>query len=179
MKGGGMVMKKFIGTVGVVVLCMSLMATPVFAALAKSSQSSGRSLQPYGYYPGYNPYGSYGGYNGAYNPAYGCGAVDPSRYPGSTEYCTKWIPGHWVSVRVMIPGRWVYRPVWIPGYPTARRQWVPGFWQTTAYHSRPDVYVWGAPQSGWYGIPYQNYQSTNGGYFGPNGVWVPTTQKEK
>ena len=174
-------MKKLIvsfGIVGFVLLVVSMMATSDSAALGTSSQ-------PYGYYPGYNPYGSYGGYNGSYGGYngyynnYGCGAVDPSRYPGSTEFCTKWIPGHWVSVKVMVPGRWVYRPVWIPSYPTTRRQWVPGFWQTTAYHARPDVYVWGAPQSGWYGVPYQNYQSTGGGYFGPNGVWIPTIQKKK
>ena len=156
---------KYIGTLSVMALCLSLMAVPAFA-LGQTSQTS----PSYGYYNrGYNSY--YGGYNGNYN--YGCGAVAPSRYPGSTEYCTKWIPGHWVSVRMMVPGRWVYRPVWIPGYPTSRRRWVPGFWQTTAYNTRPDVYVWGSPSGGWYGMPYQNYQTAGGGYFTPNGVWIP------
>ena len=160
---------KYVGTLNIIALCLSLPLGTVFAL--EQSQPGSSS---YGYYN--NGYGYYGGYLGNYN-YYGCGAVDPSRYPGSTEYCTKWIPGHWVSVRMMVPGRWVYRPVWIPGYPTSIRQWVPGFWQTTAYHTRPDVYVWGSPNRGWYGIPYQNYHNTTGGgYFDQYGVWHPNRQ---
>ena len=93
-----------------------------------------------------------------------------------TEYCTRWIAGHWVQVRVMVPGRWEYRPVWIPGYPTARYQWVKGFWQPTASNARPDVYIWSSPNGGLWGVPYQTYQNAGGGYFTPEGVWVPNAR---
>lgn len=94
----------------------------------------------------------------------------------ATEYCTRWIAGHWVQVRVMVPGRWEYRPVWIPGYPTTRYQWVQGFWQTTASNARPDVYIWSSPNGGLWGVPYQTYQNAGGGYFTPEGVWVPNAR---
>ncbi len=94
----------------------------------------------------------------------------------ATEYCTRWIAGHWVQVRIMVPGRWEYRPVWIPGYPTARYQWVKGFWQTTASNVRPDVYVQASQNGGFVGVPYQTYQNAGGGYFTPEGVWVPNAR---
>ena len=91
-----------------------------------------------------------------------------------TEYCTRWISGHWVQVRVMVPGRWEYRPVWIPGYQASQYKWVKGFWQTTASYARPDVYVWSSPTAGGYmGVSYQTYQNAGGGYFTADGVWVP------
>ncbi len=156
---------KSVGTLSIVILCLSL----VVVSAAALEQSSGKNSQTtscispsYGYYNG-----------GNYNGGSGFRGYDWSRYPGSTEFCTKWIPGHQVPVRIMMPGRWVYRRVWIPGYPTTRYRQVPGFWQTTSYNSRPDVYVWGSPSGGWYGRPYQNYQPSNGGYFNSYGMWVP------
>ena len=91
-----------------------------------------------------------------------------------TEYCARWIAGHWVQVRVMVPGRWEYRPVWVPGYLASQYKWVKGFWQTTASYARPDVYVWSSPTAGGYmGVSYQTYQNAGGGYFTAEGVWVP------
>ncbi len=162
-------MKK-LGRVVSIGLCLMMLAVPAMAIGQNQTQSGcseyGCNYAPYGYY---NP--SWG-YNNT-----GFRGYDWSRYPGSTEYCSKWVPGHWVAVRVMMPGRWISRPVWIPGYPSTRYQWVQGFWQTTGYHTRPDVYVWGSQTSGWYGMPYQNYQSTGGGYFNETGVWIPQTNK--
>jgi len=145
-----------------------------------------QSASPYGYANvGYAGQQQYGGCNPSYQPnqmgqvnggVSGCGMNDWSRNPGATEYCTKWIAGHWVSVKVMVPGRWEYRPVWIPGYPTTQYQWVRGFWQTTGYHTQPDVYVWGSQNAGWYGMPTPYYQPASGGYFTPQGVWVGSTQ---
>lgn len=152
-------MKKFLYTLSLMVLCLAVM-----------SVSASAMTQYYGYYNGASGYNSY---NSGYNNAggYGCGAVAPNKYPGSTEYCTKWIPGHWVQVRLMMPGRLVYRPVWIPSYPVSQNRWVPGFWQTTGTNVRPDLHIWGSPNTGWYGRPYQ--QSQTGGYFAPNGLWIP------
>lgn len=112
-----------------------------------------------------------------YPQARPCSAYAMPQYNQTpTEYCTRWIAGHWVQVRVMVPGRWEYRPVWVPGYPTARYQWVQGFWQTTASNTRPDVYVWSSPNGGLWGVPYQTYQNAGGGYFTPEGVWVPNAR---
>jgi hypothetical protein len=153
-------MKKFLYTLGLMMLCLAVMAV-----------SASAMQQYYGYYNGASGCPSYntnygGGYSGG---GYGCGAVAPNKYPGSTEYCTRWIPGHWVQVRVMVPGRWVYRPVWIPSYPVSQNKWVPGFWQTTATNVRPDLQIWGSQSTGWYGRPYQNHA---GGYFDQHGVWI-------
>ncbi|GAK60417.1 hypothetical protein U27_00314 [Candidatus Vecturithrix granuli] len=162
-------MKK-LGIAVSLVVGLLMLAVPAMAIGQNQTQSAcseyGCGYAPYGYY---NPSG---GYNNN-----GFMGYDWSRYPGSTEYCSKWIPGHWVAVRVMMPGRWIYRPVWIPGYPTTRYQWVGGFWQTTGYHTRPDVYVSGSHAGGWYGMPYQDYQSMGGGYFNEADVWVPQTNK--
>lgn len=154
------------------VVSLIMFALPVMA-IEQSQMQSGYPNPGYGC----GGYSSYGYYNPSGNYNTGFRGYDWSRYPGSTEYCSKWIPGHWVGVRVMMPGRWVYRPVWIPGYPTTRYKWVEGFWQTTGYHTRPDVYVWGSQSQGWYGMPYQSYQSTGNGYFNESGVWIPQTNK--
>lgn len=148
---------KYAGTLSIVILCLSLMAVPA-AALGESTNASSTPAS-YGYYNPSN--GFFAGY-------------DWSRTPGSTQICRTWIPGHRVPVKVMMPGRWEYRRVWIPGYPTTRYRWVPGFWQTTSYHSRPDVNVWGSPRGGGYGMPYQNSQSSRSGYFNQYGMWIPT-----
>ncbi|MBD3306913.1 hypothetical protein GF339_10810 [candidate division KSB3 bacterium] len=150
---------QYSGIVAIVIACVAILAVPALA-LEPSS----------GYYGNGNPYGYY--QNGP-----GFRGYDWSRYPGSTEYCTKWIPDHWVAVRIMMPGRWIYRPVWIPAYPKTVYQKVKGFWQTTGYHTRPDVYVWGSHRTGWYGIPAQNCQSCNQGYFDANGMWHPSQNK--
>ncbi len=149
-------MKKVI----LLMLCLALMAGSASAMVQYSGYAQGAQSASPGQYrmiPG-------GG-------GYGCGMVDPTKYPGSTEYCTKWIPGHWIQVRVMVPGRWVNRPVWIPSYPKMQQKWVPGFWQTRATNVRPDLQIWGSSQHGWFGRPYQQ---DSGGYFTPQGMWVPT-----
>ncbi|MCP4403638.1 MAG: hypothetical protein GY801_40830 [bacterium] len=157
-------MKKFLQVSSLMLLCLIVMAV-----------SASAMTQYYGYANGVSGCNSYSGngYNSNNGRGYGCGAVAPNRYPGSTEYCTKWIAGHWVQVRVMVPGRWVYRPVWIRSYPVSQNKWVPGFWQTTGTNVRPDLHIWGSPNAGWYGRPYQGQTGGNtGGYFGPNGVWI-------
>jgi hypothetical protein len=153
-------MKKLLYTFALMVLCLSLMTVSASAMVQYDSYNNGMSGCPsYNMVP-----------NGG---AYGCGMVAPNKYPGSTEYCTKWIPGHWVQVRVMMPGRLVYRPVWIPSYPVAQNRWVPGFWQTTGTNVRPDLQIWGSPQMGWVGRPYQQQTGGAGGYFTPQGMWIP------
>ncbi len=196
-------MKKYAGIVSIL-LCLTVMAvsasalehqkvTPVPYGYSDPSSGcgsyTGAGYPGCGYPGGYPSGGSSGGYPGggypggypgrgyAYN--YGCGAVDPSRYPGSTEYCTRWIPGHWIQAKVMVPGRWVYRPVWIPAQPRMQYKWIKGFWQTSAYHTRPDVYVWRSQTGGVYGVPYQTYQQSGGGYFTPGGVWVPNAKSRQ
>lgn len=132
----------------------------------------------YGYgtqYPttGYG-YGCMPNCGGSYNN-YGCGTMTPQQ---QYQYCSKWIPGHWVKIQMIVPGQWVYRPVWIPAHPVSKNQWVAGYWQTTASSNmRPDVYVWNSPKGEWYGMPVQSYQQTSGGYFTPNGVWIPPTSQ--
>ncbi len=148
-------LRTYVGALSIVVVCLALGAGTVSAGIERSNFSS----------PG-------SGYIGSPNPS-GCGGLDLSRYPGSTEYCTRWIPGHWAQVRVMVPGRWIYRPVWIPPQPRTQYRWVKGFWQTTGYNVRPDVYVWGTQNGGFYGVPYNMYQASGGGYFTPQGVWIP------
>lgn len=149
-------MKKSIQTLSIIVVCLIVMAGAASAAIEQSGYAN-----------------SGPNYVGNYNYGGGCGMVDPSRYPGSTEYCSRWIPGHWVQVKVMIPGRWIYRPVWIPSRPASQYRWIPGFWQTTGYNVRPDVYVWGSHNGGYYGVPYTMYQTSGGGYFTPQGLWIP------
>ncbi len=105
-----------IKVVSIFLVCLSLLAVPAIALDSQNKTSCA--------VPGFQGY-------------------DRNRYPGSTEFCTKWIPGHWIPIRMMVPGRVVHKPVWIPGYPITRRQWKPGFWQTTSYHARPDVFTWG------------------------------------
>lgn len=145
----------------VVLMCLAVMAIPAFAGIETSNfaPTGSANLAPTG--------------SSCLSPS-GCGGLAPSRYPGSTEYHSRWIPGHWVQVRVMVPGRWIYRPVWIPSYPVSQYRWVQGFWQTTGYNVRPDVYVWGTHNGGFYGVPYNMYQASGGGYFTPQGVWIPS-----
>jgi hypothetical protein len=163
---------KYLGVFGLGVLCLSV-ATVTHAAITQVGTGTGTGT---GTANMVNPCRSNGGYY------VGC---DPSRYPGSTEFCYRWIPEHLVPVTVMVPGRWEYRRVWIPGYPATQYQRVPGFWQITGSNVRPDVYVWGTPNGGWYATPYQNqregYQQYggyqpggySGGYFDAYGVWHP------
>jgi len=151
-----------------VVISLVMLALPAMA-IGQNQMQPGYSASGYGC-----GYASYGYYNSS------CGQnnrYDWSRYPGSTEYCVRWIPGHWVGVRRMTPGRVICRPVWIPGYPTTQYKWVEGFWQTTGYHIRPDVHVGGSSANGQYGTPYQTNPSTGGGHFNEFGVWVPQTNK--
>lgn len=174
-------MKKTLTYMGLAaVVLVGLMLLPLSGYALSESSCKGGSCAPYGYYnnyasANYYPYNWYQNQNYAPSNYYNSGfrGYDWSRYPGSTEICSKWIPGHWVPVRVMVPGRWVYRPVWIQGYPTTKYQWVSGFWQTTQTHGRPDVYVWGSHSQGWYGMSPQQYQTMGGnGYFNAQGVWV-------
>jgi hypothetical protein len=157
---------KYLGTLSIILICLALVAESVTAI------ELSKNVAPYG------------GSQGMYPSNSASGPVGLSQYPSATAYCTRWIPGHWVQVKVMVPGRWIYRPVWIPARPVSQYRWVAGFWQTTGYHpNRPDVYVWGTPNGGWYGMPYQAYQNSGGGYFGPGGVWMPkampkTTEKK-
>ena len=147
---------KYIGTLSIILICLALVAESVTAIELSKNIA---------------PHGS----QGMYPTNSGRGTAGLRRYPSAAEFCTRWIPGHWVQVKVMVPGRWIYRPVWIPTHPMSQYRWVAGFWQTTGYHTRPDLYVWGTPNGGWYGMPYQAYQNSGGGYFGPGGVWTPRT----
>jgi hypothetical protein len=171
-------MKKILYVCALMGLCLALMTSSASAMVEYSGYAQGCQGYNGGYNsaavsvcPGYNTGNTGGGYG--YGGGYGCGVVAPNRYP---EYCTKWIPGHWIQVRVMMPGKWVYRPVWIPSYPKTQYKWVAGFWQTTARNVRPDLQIWGSPNTGWYGRPYQQQTGGTGGYFNPQGVWIPTAR---
>lgn len=163
---------KYVGMISIVVLCVASMVVTVSAVGERSMQfvPNGNAASPYGYY----------NYNSC-NSGNGLMGCDASRYPGSTEYSTKWIPGHWMQAQTMVPGRWVYQPMWVPGYPTSQYRWIQGFWQTTGYNTQPDVSVWGAPMmpnNGCYGMQCQGFQQQQpsyqgGGYFDAQGIWHP------
>ncbi|PIE34975.1 hypothetical protein CSA56_06130 [candidate division KSB3 bacterium] len=145
----------------VICACLAMLAVPALAGI-ESSGFSPAGIVPSGMY---------------HSSPWGCGAIAPSKYPGSTEYCSKWIPGHWVQVQVMRPGYWSYRPVWIPPQPMTQNRWVKGFWQTTGTNIRPDVYVWRFPNGRYYGIPHGMKYGPQNGFFSPQGVWTPYSQK--
>ena len=155
-------MKKLLYTFVLMVLCLSLMTVSASAMVQYNSYNNGMP----GCH-GYNMVPNGGGYG------YGMVPMPPQpQGPGlTTEFHTKWIPGHWIQVRIMMPGRWINRYVWVHSYPVTQTRWVAGFWQTTGMNMRPDLQIWGSPQTGWFGKPFQNQNP--GGYFTPRGMWIP------